>query len=304
MGNVVITGANGFIGRWLATEFNHRGFKVYAIIHKYDENAVYLNQLPNVTMINCDLDRIESLEAAIPDDDIDLVYHLAWAGSTGALKGDYQVQLANTKQACDMALLANKKHCKKFICTGSIAELLLSDEKNYSLFDLGIIYGIQKDSTYRLLKCICNNLQMEFIWARLTSIYGPFNTSGNLMCYVLESIRKGVRPVFTKSEQIFDLMYVEDTVYALYLLGISDLSRDNYLIGSGSPRALKDYLLFLQELIREYGTIGIGERDKKDLYYHSDWFDTTALVTDTGFHTRIPFEAGIQKTLDWFLGSA
>lgn len=299
---VVITGANGFIGRWLVTEFSNNQFKVYAIVHNYDGNYDYLNQLPNVITIRCDLEHTQYLETAIPDDNIDLVYHLAWAGSTGALKGDYQVQLANTKQACDIALFANKKHCKKFICTGSIAELLISDERNDALFDLGIIYGIQKDSAYRLLKCICSDLHMKFIWARLTNIYGPYNTSGNLMCYVLENIRKGVRPVFTKSEQMFDLMYVEDTVHALYLLGISDVSKDNYLIGSGNPRPLKEYLLFLQQLIREHGVIGIGERDRKDMYYNSEWFDTSALEADTGFFTRFSFEVGIHKTLDWFFG--
>lgn len=43
------------------------------------------------------------MDTIIVDRDIDVMYHLAWAGSAGPLRGNCDVQLKNVRYTCDAA---------------------------------------------------------------------------------------------------------------------------------------------------------------------------------------------------------
>lgn len=295
MKKVIVTGANGFIGSWLIKELIKNDVQVIAVVRNENSNISHLPD--NVNIVYCDLESIIDLKEIIQDRDIDVFYHLAWAGTGGKDRADYNLQLLNSKYSCDSAIVAKELKCKKFVCTGTITEKIAENILEIDVKAENTIYGIAKHTTHCLLDVLCRNLDLPYVWARLSNIYGGNNSTGNIISYTLSEFKKGNKPSFSKAEQPYDLMYVKDAVRALYLLGKETTNENCYFIGSGEPRVLKEYLVAIKD-VHGSAEIGLGERPEDGLKYYYEWFDTTILQRDTGFKVATTFEENIRKTIE------
>jgi nucleoside-diphosphate-sugar epimerase len=186
----------------------------------------------------------------------------------------------------------------KFICIGTITEKIAENILNIDAKAENIIYGIAKHTTHCLLDVLCKKIQLPYVWARLSNIYGGDNTTGNIISYMLSELRQGKRPMFSKAEEPYDLMYVVDAVRALYLIGVKSTNENCYFVGSGEPRLLKEYLILIKNIFGKGAMIGLGERPEDGLRYHYDWFDTSALERDTGFKVQNNFEVNIKYVIE------
>nr|WP_263325076.1 NAD(P)-dependent oxidoreductase [Neobacillus sp. Marseille-Q6967] len=295
MKKALVTGANGYIGSSLIKELQKNNIEVIAVVRNRDSR---IDTLPdNVKIVYCELDSISSLNELIQDRDIDVFYHLAWQGTSGSERANYQLQLLNAQYACDSAVAAKNLNCKKLICTGTITERIAENILNIDVKAENTIYGIAKHTTHCLLEVLCEKLELPLVWARLSNIYGGHNLTGNIISYTLQELQKGNKPSFSKAEQPYDLMYIKDAARALYLLGKGDTREACYFIGSGSPRILKEYLLAIKDVYGHDSELGLGEKPEDGLKYDVDWFDTTDLVRDTGFTTENTFEHNIKETI-------
>lgn len=300
MKKVIVTGANGFIGTSLVKKLCSEKIKVYAIIKDQNEDISEIASLENITIVYCDLAQIEKLPQIISDRNFDVFYHLAWIGSAGILRSNYEIQLDNVKYSCSAAKAAKDLNCRRFLCSGTITERIVDTICDNSLmYSQNLIYGICKKTTRTLLTVYCRSIDLDFVWMQFSNIYGPYNKSGNLISYTLNEIFCGRIPEFSSGEQPYDFIYIDDVIRAVYLLGEKDLNKDFYFIGSGSSRNLKDYLLNVPKIIGNNVQIAIGKRPEDGLKYRSEWFDINDLTADTGFNVEYTFEEGIKKTVEW-----
>ncbi len=294
----VVTGANGFIGRWLVHELSSNGIEVYAVVRP----GRYGNLDPfseKVHLVECDLKDYRNLAEKLENKSPDVFYHLAWDGIGGAARADYERQLLNEKYACDAAMAAKEVGCGRFIGIGTITEKITWSEKNRDSKAENMIYGICKTSLRQILGVLCRRIGIQFVWARLSNIYGPYNRTGNIMNYLLEELEKGNHPEFSRGEEYYDLMYVEDTARALRLLGQEKEVLDEYFIGSGTPMLLKDYLIKIAGILGKESDIRIGARPEDGIHYEKEWFDIGDLEKDTGFRPSYTLKEGVEKTLEW-----
>jgi UDP-glucose 4-epimerase len=295
MKKALVTGANGYIGSSLIKELKKNNIEVIVVVRNRDSK---IDTLPeNIRIVYCELDSISTLNELVSDRDIDVFYHLAWQGTSGIDRSNYQLQLSNAQYACDSAVAAKKLNCKKFICTGTITEKIAENILTIDVKAENMIYGIAKHTTHCLLEVLCKKLEMPLVWARLSNIYGGHNLTGNIISYTLQELQKGNKPSFSKAEQPYDLMYVKDAAKALFHLGKEDSREACYFIGSGYPRILKEYLLAIKDIYGHGAEIGLGENPEDGLKYYLDWFDTTDLERDTGFKAENTFEQNIQETI-------
>ncbi|EWM55877.1 NAD-dependent epimerase/dehydratase family protein [Streptococcus thermophilus] len=295
MKKAIVTGANGFIGRWLIKELLRREIEVIAVLRNKESKINFVSD--KVKIVYSELDSILDLYNNIEDRDIDVFYHLAWEGTAGKSRADYSMQLSNAKYACDSAVVAKKIGCKKFIGIGTITENIAQNILNIPAKAENTIYGIAKHTTHCMLDIVCKNIEMPYVWAQLSNIYGTDNTTGNIISYTLSELKTGKRPTYSKAEQPYDLMSVEDTAVALYLLGEKNTTKNQYFIGSGKPQILSEYLLAIGSIFGDTSKIGIGERPDDGLTYDLAWFDTTDLETDTGFKTKRSFEENMEEII-------
>lgn len=306
MKHVIVTGANGFVGCWLLKCLSENDVKAYAVIKDEHEDISLIKNLPGVEIVYCDLSHMDELPKKISKRGFDAFYHLAWVGSAGLARADYNVQLNNSRYSCDAAKAAKELGCSRFLSAGTVTENIIDDIINNSKFVVSqnMIYGICKKFTRMLLSVYCKAINLEFVWMQFSNIYGPYNRSGNLISYALSELNKGGIPEFSEGKQPYDFIYVEDVVSAIYLLGDKKLNYDFYFLGSGKPGKLRDYLEKIPVLMGGDCRISIGVRPDDGIVYNEEWFDISRLVSDTGFVPRYSFEEGLSKTVNWIKNQA
>ena len=296
MKRAIVTGANGFIGTWLIKELIKNNVEVIAVVRNENSNIEAIPKKAKIVYL--DMASISELKNITIIKDIDVFYHLAWEGTGGKERSNYNLQLLNIKYACDSFVVAKDLNCKRFIGVGTITEKIAEDILNSKIKNENAIYGIAKLTTHCMLKTLSEKLGLPFIWARLANIYGENDTSENIVNYTINELSKGKRPSFSTAEQPYDLMYVADAGNALYLLGEKNAKENCYFVGRGEVRALKEYLIKIKDIYGNNAQINLGERPADNLEYHTEWFDTGPLKRDTGFQASYTFEEGINNTLN------
>lgn len=295
MKKAIVTGASGFIGGWLIAELLRNDVQVIAIVRDGQSDV---SRIPDqVRIVHCDLKNIKKLDSIVNDRDIDVFYHLAWSGTSGSDRANYEMQMMNVIYSCDAALVSKALGCEKFIALGTITENVAKGAIDHRLYSDNLIYGMAKHTTRSVLDIICHKNDISYVWAQLSNIYGDDNRTGNILSYTISELLKGNKPKFSKAEQPYDLMYVGDAARALFLLGNRAVNHSFYFIGTGTPKILKDYLNAVKAAFGPHAELGFGERPDDGATFEWEWFDTSALLHDTGFTVRHVFEVNIKEII-------
>lgn len=296
MKNVIVTGANGFIGSSLIKKLIQKGIKVVAIDISFDDLRLPESEL--IYRIETDLDNVDNLVKLIPEAEYDNLYHLAWAGVNGPAKADPLIQLNNAKMAVNCATLAKKLGVKKLLCAGTIAERAVESLGALKTTSGGMMYGVAKHATHLMLETYCKNINLDFVWMQFSNIYGPQNKTGNLVSYTIGELQKGKEASFGPALLPYDFIFVDDLLEAAVRLGDMETKENCYFIGSGKPRILKEYLLEIGHICGKEDLIKIGLRPDDGIIYTFDMFDTSSLMKDIGNYVSKDFSEGIKYTLE------
>lgn len=294
MSKVIITGAGGFVGSALTQKMVNNGIEVVAISQYY--NSTFPNN-PLIKKIETEIIDQDELIDMIPENQYDAFYHLAWRGINGVEKSDLFIQLNNIKISLLCASVASRLKCKKFLCSGTVAERAVESLSSIDMISGGMAYSTAKQCTHLIIETYCKNIGLNFVWMQFSNIYGPQNKTGNLVSYTLEQLRAGRNAIFGPAMQPYDFIFVDDIIEAIYRLGLKDTKHNYYFIGSGKPRILKDYL---NEIGAEYGKpelIKIGVRPDDKIRYKMEMFDISNLVSDIGEYITASFEEHIKYTI-------
>lgn len=296
MENVIVTGANGFIGSMLIKKLIEKNVCVVALDISFIESKLPESEL--ITKVETSLDDVAVLQKQIPVNDYDAFYHFAWAGVNGIAKADPVIQLKNAQVVMNCAMLAQKIGCKKFLCAGTVAERAVESLPHLEKTSGGMMYGVAKHTTKLMLEMYCKNIGLDFVWMQFSNVYGPSNKTGNLVSYTIGELVKGNEAAFGPATQPYDFIYVDDLIEAVYRLGAYKTTRNSYFIGSGEARLLRDYLM---EIGRTYGNeslIKVGTRPDDGIVYTLDMFDIAPLKRDIGDYVSWNFSKGIKYTID------
>lgn len=300
MKRVVITGPTGAIGIALIQELISHKIEVIAVLRPGSERKKNIPQHERVHIAECDLNRLAELPELIQGT-CDTFYHLGWEGTFGNTRDNMQGQLLNIRYTLDAAEAAKRLGCVRFIGAGSQAEYGRCEEKLNAATPVfpenG--YGIAKLCAGQMSRIRCEQEGMTHIWARILSVYGPYDGANTMIMSAIRTLLAGGKPSVTKGEQEWDYLYAKDAGYALYLLGERGIHGKIYCIGSGQTRLLRDYITVLRDKIDKSLPLGIGEKpyaDKQVMYLCAD---ITELERDTGFVPRYSFERGISETIEW-----
>jgi len=154
---IVITGASGFIGRYLVEYFQNKGYKVLALIH-----SAYQAALPQVEYRQFDLD---SFSGDVIPKEAEAVIHTAYIPYRKGNNSD----LRNLKGTERLLKISRKKNVKKFIFLSSFSALdnaishygknkyeleIIFDKKKDLIIRPGLVIG--NGGLYRNIKSIIN----------------------------------------------------------------------------------------------------------------------------------------------------
>lgn len=301
MTTALVTGANGFVGSALLKELTDHGVKVFAVIKDKKENIDSIQNLPGVKIVYCEMDDLlEKLPAKVKEP-VDVFYHLAWAGSSGPARGDYDLQLKNAHWTLDAVNAAHKLGCKRFLGAGTLAQYDVNayTPLNGSTPNAVSCYGVAKITAHYMSKAECNRLGIDHLWAYLSNTYGVGNYTSNFINFASKVMITGQVPNFTAGEQPYDFVYVSDIAQGLYCIGNKGKRNYSYYIGSTKPAKLKEFITALRDEIDPTIQLNLGAIPFNGVAQPASTFDCSPLVEDTGYSPRISFQEGIKTTVYW-----
>lgn len=297
----IVTGANGFVGSYVTRALTQSGHEVWAIVRNAQSNTDNLRG-GNVHIVYCDLHEIDTLPSKITEREFDCFYHLAWEGSSGSLRADYTLQMNNAIASTHAVEAAKQLGCTRFVGAGSITELMYGDylRQDDSRPDMVTCYAIGKLAAEYLCRCAAVENDIEFVWGYLSNFYGVGDLTQNFINFLIQTYMNGETPALTDGEQQADFTYVSDIAKGVVLLGERARAGSAYYVGYGEPRALKEYILDVKNLIAPNLESGIGQKNFHGLSVEFEKINVCKLAFETGFRPSVCFKDGIALTLDWF----
>lgn len=306
MKKVIVTGATGFIGKFLVRELVAQNIEVIAVVRENSKNLENISTLP-VKIVECNLDRIGKLSEKIADRDIDAVFHIAWQGVSDADAGNQAIQIQNLQATLNLIDVMQEMGISTFVGAGSLheAESLIEMAEDKVISNLGYMYKAAKTAAHWMGKAKAGNYGIRFFWP-LINTYGEEETSARLINTVIRKIFQGESPDLSAGNQFYDFVHVSDVARALYLIAEKGIDGTNYMIGSGDAKPLKEFLTIVGDIANrmhsgENVTLGFGKITGNVVSLSRDTFDITALTKDTGFKPQVSFEDGIRRTARWIL---
>ena len=299
MEKYIVTGASGFIGKSLIKKLaEDKEKQIFAVVRNEQSDVSQISKFENVKIFYCALDNIEEVEAMFKGEKIKAFIHLAWEGSTGAKRADADIQMKDAICAVKAYEVAEKLGCEKFMCAGTISERVLDQLEELESVSQNMVYALAKQTTYNLLNVKSKTFKTKLVWMQFSNVFGPGNTSGNLISYTVKEINEGRVPEFGSGMQPYNFIYIDDLINAILCLTDGKLRKQKYFLGSGEVRKLKDYLLAIPKALGKDVALGIGKRADDGIYYKEEWFDISDLKEDTDYESKVSFEEGIIRNFN------
>lgn len=298
MASVVITGADGFIGRHLVDYFAQKGVEVYAVVLPGRALPKKIAKFANVTMICQELRFWRDWLELLPQQPF-AVIHLAWSGVAPESRYDTKLQMSNLGLCDSVVRLAASIRAQRFILPGSTMEYAFCGVpiNEYAWPSPQNIYGCAKLAARFFCEALCFELRVPYIYTVLTGIYASDRRDNNVIFYTISQLLAKKRPVVTALKQLWDYVHIDDVVHAFYLIAIKGKGGAFYVVGHGDNWPLSRYVYLIRDLIDPALPLGIGERPYLDDRIPSSCVDLQKLREDTGFEPKIPFEVGIKRVI-------
>ena len=248
---ILISGANGFIGKNLLKALDQPGNSIFAFVR--NRSKIRPEQISkNVIFFEADLAKTSSYIREVRDFNPEIVFHLAWDGIP-------DLGLRNSIKSLNMSkfflkTIISETNCSKIIITGSCLEYglkegLLNEENP---LQPTTFYGLAKISVLSMLKFFKHEFNLDFLWFRIFYVYGDNQNQRSLYPSLIRAIQNG-ESVFKMSHgnQMRDFIHINDVIkYFLYPLSNINMS-GVFNISSGRSIKVKD---FVNNIINSYGS--------------------------------------------------
>lgn len=304
MRKVIVTGATGFIGKFLVRELVKQNIETIALVRVGTKRLETIASLP-VKIIECNITDYKRIPELVKERNIDVVFHIAWQGISDIDAGDQKIQMQNLQSTLDLIDAMYEMNIGTFVGCGSMheQEALIEIAENKVISNKGYMYKAAKTAAHWMGKAKCGNYGIKFFWP-LINTYGEEEMSNRLINTVIRKIFAGESPCLSSGTQYYDFVHVSDVARALILIADRGIDGSNYTIGSGNVKPLKEFLTTVGNISNRLNgdtniPLNFGEIRNNVISLPKDIFDMENLKLDTGFVPLISFEDGIERTARW-----
>ncbi|KAA6334137.1 UDP-glucose 4-epimerase [termite gut metagenome] len=327
--SILITGASGFIGSFIAEEALKRKLSVWAGVRS-TSNKRYLNN-PDIRFFETDLSDVHALRTSLAHHKevygkFDYIIHCAGATKCINKKDFEKINYLQTKYLVN-ALIDLNMVPLQFIFVSTLSVFGPIHEKDYLCIkedDIPIpntLYGISKLKAERYIQALPG---FPYIIYRPTGVYGPRDRDYFLMA---KSVKNHIDFAAGYKRQDITFIYVKDFVKAIFLGIDKCVSRKVYLISDGETYRSRTFSDLLQKELNLSFVIHIKcpliilkaislladlrafffkknstlNSDKYHIMKQRNWrCDITPAVRELGFIPDYKLEKGVKETIAWY----
>ncbi|MDR4251171.1 dTDP-glucose 4,6-dehydratase [Bacillus pumilus] len=161
-------------------------------------------------------------------------------------------------------------------------------------------YSASKASSDLLVKSYIHTHQLPAMITRCSNNYGPYQHEEKLIPTIIRKAINGEKiPIYGDGQQIRDWLYVEDHARAVKRVLENGTAGQEYNIGGGNEKTNLDLTqTILTQLGISHDRIAfVQDRKGHDRRYA---IDASKLKRELGWTQETSFEAGIEKTINWY----
>ena len=328
---VLVTGAAGFIGSFVARHLLARGDEVVGLDNLNDYYDVSLKQarlnqlLPDerFRFVKIDIADRPAMEKLFQDEGFARVVHLAaQAGVRYSLENPHcyiesnVVGFMNILEGCRYANVEHLVYASSSSVYGANTTMPFSVHQNVD-HPLSL-YGATKKANELMAHTYSSLYELPTTGLRFFTVYGPFGRPDMALFLFTKNIIEG-KPidVFNYGNHRRDFTYIDDivegVVRSLDTIAVPQASWSSdhpdpgtsiapyrlYNIGNHQPVELSCYIEVIEECLGKKAEQNLLPMQPGDV---ADTFaDVDALAADVGYRPSTPVEEGVRRFVDWYL---
>lgn len=287
--NILITGATGFIGRHLVSEF--RKDHSLHILCRSEKCFEELN-LPGFVMT----EDIYALATYIKDNHIEGIIHLASlylpVHTPNQVKDLIMSNVLLGTSVLEAVSLAGT--VRWFLNTGTIWQNYMVEGKDYNPVNL---YAATKQSFIDIAKFYIDTYKIRFCTLKLCDTYGPNDTRKKILKLFKDCSESGELLKMSPGNQLLDLLYISDVIEGfkqlVHLLASDEEVEDQYVLSSGKHISLKALASEFEEVAQKKLNIEWGARNYREREVMIPWKGPIL----KNWNAKIPLRKGIELFL-------
>lgn len=298
---VLLTGSTGFIGSHLLEKLIDLSIPTAILIRKESIVARIKELLTHATVIYADLGDLTPVEETILHFKPDHLLHLAWSGIENRFHNDYDQISQNLVHLTNLMQLAEKCNIKKIIGFGSQAEY---GPQTSAIAETmpecpTTLYGASKLAAYQILKVFCQLKNIDFVWIRLFSIYGPKDNNSWFIPSLIRQILNKNEPSLTEGKQLWDFIYISDVIDAIISILQTPESKGLFNLGSGKSLPIKKVAEQIRDIINPTIKLHFGRIPYRPDQVMNLKADVKKLSVTTGWSPKVDLQKGLEHTISW-----
>jgi dTDP-glucose 4,6-dehydratase len=305
--NILITGGAGFIGSHLVRLLVHK-YPAYHIVNMdvltYAGNLENLKEIAakeNYTFVKVDICDFETVKQIFSTYKIDAVIHLAAESHVDrSIKDPFSFAQTNVMGTLSLLQAAKETWGSDF------TNKLFTEDTAY---DPHSPYAASKASSDHFVRAFHDTYQLPVVVSNCSNNYGSYQFPEKLIpLFINNIIHNKPLPVYGKGENVRDWLFVNDHARAIDVIFHKGKIGETYNIGGFNEWKNIDLIKVIIKTVdrllgREQGASEklityVTDRAGHDLRYA---IDSSKLKEELGWEPSLQFEAGIEKTVAWYL---
>lgn len=298
---VLVTGAEGFIGRRLCKSLFDKEAKLFGISRCVTESK-YLTEQYEV-----DISNAPAIKKIINSVQPEYVVHLAASKNRGvdgaAFREGYGTNLIgslNVIDACQsIPVLA------KFVSLGTTDEygkLQVPFKESYKEAP-NSAYGASKLAVTDLLRALSRSNGFPSVILRPTIVYGPGQDSSMFLPALVRALVENKNFDMSLGEQTRDFVYIDDLVEAIIMALVAPVFCGDVInISSGRPIRIDALAKMTAAMLGNdaYKRLRLGSIEYRTGDVMQYWASNELAKASLGWAPVVPLEDGIERTVNYF----
>ena len=298
---ILITGASGFIGRYLVKELSRRG----AFISMFDRESIQFS-FGNEKFVG-DLRETKAIDACVQQSNPDIIFHLAASKErSSAVEDFYRAIEINLVGSLNLFSAAAKlKTLNSIVVMGTAEEYghthcpFVENAREVPVS----VYSFSKLCVTKLCEVLYCTHKLPFVIVRPSLVYGPGQDTDMFLPALIDSLVKDKPFPMTLGAQTRDFIYISDIINALILAVQSKESKGQVInIGSGLLVTIADIALMVGKMLNKVELIQFGKRDYRFGEIKNYFVDNSKAKKLLDWKPMVDLEDGLRRTIDFFKG--
>ena len=255
---VLVTGASGFVGRWVVSALRLRGHDVIAVSR--NGQPVDVSGCDGVQWRTANLLQRSDIDSLIQKESPAGLIHCAWDTTPGT----YWTASANLNWVASSLQLLEafvQNGGQRAMVAGTSAEYCWKNSGSLNESDSVIapntLYGVSKNALRQILEQWAETNTLSLAWGRVFCPFGPLEKSDRLIPRLIQQLSCGQEFPFDSGDLIRDFLSVEDLGDAFASVFDSDFEGAINL-ASGTDLSIRDLVTLIADHFGTQDTLRFG----------------------------------------------